>query len=270
MASVTRTDEWYRRTYFPSGSAAPLGAGYETWILDPTRYQGHDELRARAAAVGRHWTKRDLAYELAENLLSDVLGAAGGVEHSIFALREAIGRAQAWSDQITPRPTPMSVPHGISDASVVDAWYEFANLLSWARVLEERLDRRPDKRSLPRQGLAPALKPVRLKKRVDKLLADLRAGPIGETRSLANFTLHSVLIRSPISGAQLDQDGKVTLPIPDRQVGPISHWKVLTWSDHRDGIVFAEDLWASVETFMAGLIEAFERAVPKRFRRGIH
>ena len=137
--------------------------------------------------------------------------------------------------------------------------------------MEERLDRRAIQQSgtaaPPRQGLVPALKPARLKKRVDKLMTEFRSGPIGETRFLANFTLHSALIRNPNSGARLDQNGKVTLPIPDKQVGRISNWKLLTWNDRRDGIVFAEELWTSVETFMEGLIEAFERAVPRRLRK---
>ena len=92
--------------------------------------------------------------------------------------------------------------------------------------MEERLDRRAIQQSgtaaPPRQGLVPALKPARLKKRVDKLMTEFRSGPIGETRFLANFTLHSALIRNPNSGARLDQNGKVTLPIPDKQVGRIS------------------------------------------------
>jgi hypothetical protein len=83
----------------------------------------------------------------------------------------------------------------------------------------------------------------------------------------ANFTLHSALVRNPNSGARLDEAGHVTLPIPDKQTGPISHWKALTWDEHRDGVVFAEELWTSIEVFMEGLIQAFEKAVPKRFRR---
>jgi len=242
-----------------------LGWGYEYWILDPARYEGNDELKSRAAALGRRWTKRQLANELAENLLDDVLGAAGGVEHSILALRDAIERAQAWTDQLDPKPTPKTVPHTVVDVSVIDAWYEFANLLSWARVLEERLDRR-GQGSLPRQGLVRALKPLRLKKRVNGLVDELRSGPLEDTRFLANFTLHSALVRSPNSGARLDEAGKVTLPIPDRQVARISNWKVLTWNDRRDGVVFAEELWAAIAAFMESLIEAFEKAVPRRFR----
>ena len=240
-------------------------------MLDPTIYEGHLELKARAAEVRRRqkrrtWTKRQLAAELSDHLLDDVLAAAGGVEHSILALRDAVERTQAWADQIEPKPSPESVPTGINDISVIDAWYEFANLLSWTRVLEERLDRR-GQGSLPRQGLVHALKPLRLKKRVSKLTENLRAGPLGETRFLANFTLHSALVRNPNSGARLDEAGHVTLPRPDKQVGPIRQWKALTWDEHRDGVVFAEELWTSIEAFMESLIQAFEKAVPRRFRR---
>ncbi len=268
---MTGADDWYRRVYFPSGAKAPLGWGYEYWILDPLMYEGHDELKAMAAARGRRWTKRQLAYELAENLLIDVLAAAGGVEHSTAALRDAIATAQEWSDQNVRGTTPTRAFQGIGHPSVIDAWYEFANLLSWARAVEERLDRRavpwPKGAALPRQGLLPALKPARLKKRVGNLVAELRSGPMGETRFLANFTLHAALPRNPNTGAQISADGRVMLSIPDKQAGPISNWKLLTWNDHRDGVVFAEELWTSIETFIEALIEAFERAVPRRLRK---
>jgi hypothetical protein len=270
MAHLSRTNDWNLRVHFPGTAKAPLGWGYEYWILDPAIYEGHLELKARAAEVHHRqkrntWTKRELASELSDHLLDDVLAAAGGVEHSILALRDALERAQAWTDQLDPKPTPESVPTNIGDISVIDAWYEFANLLSWARVLEERLDRR-GQGSLPRQGLLHALKPLRLKKRVANLTENLRAGPLGETRFLANFTLHSALVRNPNSGARLDGTGRVTLPIPDKQTSRISQWKVLTWDEHRDGVTFAEEIWTSIEAFMEGLIQAFEKAVPRRFR----
>ena len=156
MVLLSRTNEWNQRVHFPTAAKAPLGWGYEYWILDPKIYQGHVEVKARAAEVRRRqkrhsWTKRQLAAELSDHLLDEVLTAAGGVEHSILALRDALNRAQAWADQIEPKLTPESVPTSIADFSVVDAWYEFANLLSWARALEERLIRSPQ----PRQAAQP-------------------------------------------------------------------------------------------------------------------
>lgn len=138
--------------------------------------------------------------------------------------------------------------------------------------MEDRVDRAPywqkGAQSLPRQGLLPALKPARLTKRLEQRTAELRSGPLREARSLANFTLHAALIRNPHSGALLDKNGKVTLPIPDRQTERIVNWKLLSWNDHRDGVVLAKELWTSIELFIEGLLEAFERAVPKD--SGIH
>jgi hypothetical protein len=270
---MSRYSDWFMRIYFPTVSAVRLGAGYETWILDPERYEGSDALRATRKALNRPYTKRLLAYELVDHLLDDVLAAAGGVEQSIVALRSAVAEAQAWADLNVGRRTP-GVPYSIGHLSIVKAWYDFANLVSWARVLEERLDRRPVPRRLrpgapllPNQGVVNAVKPVRLKNRLDRLLRDLRAGPVGEARLLANFTLHSALVRNPNSGVPLDPDGKVIMPIPDKPSTSIAHWKTLTWFDNRDALVFAEELWASVGDFIEHLIEAFEKATPKRFRK---
>ena len=267
---MAQTDDWYRRVYFPAGAKASLGFGYECWLLEPGRYEGHNELKVRAATLKRRWGRRQLAYELVEHLLTDVIAAAGGVEHSVLALRHAVAEAQEWSNQHV-KTTDSSSPHGIAHPSVVGAWYEFANVLSWARAVEERLDRRPmsskGRAKLPRQGLVHAIKPRRLKHRVDSLLTKLRSGPMGETRFLANFTLHSALVRGLNSGARLGPNREVILPIPDTPVAPLNQWKLLTWHDERDGIAFAEELWASIEDFMEGLVEAYEKAVPKRLRK---
>jgi hypothetical protein len=61
---------------------------------------------------------------------------------------------------------------------------------------------------------------------------------LGETRRLANFTLHAALVRSPHSGARLDRDAKVRLPIPDKSSHSVYHWKMLTWKGQsgRDGV----------------------------------
>src|SRR6266568_6994390 len=256
-ARMDRTNGWYQRVHFPEAAAAPLGWGYEYWILDPTRYEGHAELKARALALGRPWRKRRVAAELTDHLLDEVIAAAGGVEHSLIALRAAAAAAQLWSDKHITDFDP-DVPHGIANEHTVAAWYEFANLISWARVLEERLDRRSHK--LPNQGLVPAIKPVRLRTRAESLLGELRRGPVGETRFLANFVLHAALVQSPNSGARLDRQAQVKLPIPDKPRDRIHHRKLFTWNDDRDGLVFAEELWASIELFMNNLDAAFEKA----------
>jgi hypothetical protein len=152
------------------------------------------------------------------------------------------------------------------DDCVVDAVFAFSDILSWARAIDERLDRRANGRALRRQGLIPALKPKRLRRRVEALHAQLQAGPFGEVRFLANFTLHGSLIRNPWSGFKVDTAGQVIMPIPDVPSAPVHHWYQLEWANNRDGVIVAEEIWDAIQSFMDGLLDAFEKATPKRLR----
>jgi hypothetical protein len=259
-----RLSEWFRRSSFPSASKVRLGAGAELWDSDPTHYEGWSNLRDRLIALGRKPSKRLLAYYMSDHLLDDVLAAAGGVEDAIGQLRSAVSELERWVSEQGFRATP-EVPHGLGHDASTAAWYALANVISWARALEERLDRPPvDRKKFPRQGLVPAVRPERLQKRVTVLLADLRRGPVGETRPPANFTLHAAMLRHPYSGALLDPTGGVRLPIPDAPPRRIANWHLFTWADDRDGVAFAEELWLSVQDFIDALLTAFEKAVPRR------
>jgi hypothetical protein len=262
-----RSTEWHRRQYFPSTANARLGWGAEYWDLDPTHYEGWSELRDRHAALGRRRANNDLAVELSDHLLDDVLVAAGGVEHAIESLRSAVAELKGSVAEHGLQATTETAL-GLGHEAATEAWYAYADVISWARMLEERLDRPARPRSnLRRQGLVPALKPARLTNRVRALLDQLRRGPVGETRYFANFTLHAALVRHPLSGAVLDPSGAVRLPIPDPPGRRVAHWYLLTWSQGRDGITFAEELWQSIQDFVDALLDAFENAVPKRLRR---
>lgn len=267
---LARTNEWFRRIHWPPSSSAALGFGLELWDVDPRGYEGYKQLRAHVAALGRRMTSRELAVELSADLLSDVLVAVGGVEQARADFHAAVSRAQVWADEHVPRQP--DIPHHIQNEHVTEAWYHFANVLTWMRAVEERLDRSPRRlpRGVPplrRQGLAPAIAPKRLRKRVEQLLTDLRAGPAGEARLLANRTWHASLIRHSFSGADLDPDGKVLFPVPDRTTAPTYHWQVFTWAEHRDAGSIVEDLWRAVETLFDGVLVEYERATSKRLRR---
>jgi hypothetical protein len=265
---LTRTIGWLRRQH--PGTTAPLGWGSEYWDRDPSNYEGSEQLRDRYVGLGYKPPRRgqlaDLFTSGPPGLLTDVIVAAGGVEHSLNSLRAALAKAQEVADEHA-KPGM-----GLGDETITDAWYEFANLLSWARSLEERLDQRPPprKRGAPRirrQGLLPALKPKRLRRRVDQLVQELKDGPLRETRWLANRSLHAGLVQHSFSGGHVDEHGRIRLPIPDKLTGPVDHWYVFKWGEDRDAWTFAEELWRSIEKFMDGLLDAFESAMPKRLRK---
>jgi len=267
QAMPLRLDHWSKRVTFPERAIAPLGFGAEYWKSDRHLYEGFDHLDARLRALGRKTRKPDVAYRLTCQLLSEVLVAAGGVENSMIRLRAAVAELEAYVSANQLRAMD-GVPHSLGHPAATTAWYAFFDLLTWSRTVVERMERPAgDRKRFPKQGLLPALKPKRLIKRCDRLLASLRDGPVGRSRNLSNFVLHTALVRHPHSGVQLDVSGSITLPVPDLPSRQVSHWYLLTWKREQDGLALAEDVWASVQTFVDDLIGAFEKSVPKRLRR---
>lgn len=264
LAMSQQLNQWHRRIHFSKVAKASLGFGFEYWDLNPEHYEGYEELRNRRAASGFKSTRRELVYDLASHLLVDLIVAAGGVEHAITKLREALAVLNASS-----RKHPIASYNGVlhlSDEHSVTAWYAFSEVLSWSRTVVERLERSPrDRKKFPKQGLIPALKPKRLKKRCQKLFNELQKGPVGQARPLANFVLHGALVQDPFSGVQVRTDGTIVLPIPDSR--PASHWYLLMWDEERNGFVFAEEIWQAIQEFIDQLLGSFERSVPKRLRR---
>jgi len=80
--------------------------------------------------------------------------------------------------------------------------------------------------------------------------------------------LHTALVRHPFSGVDVGLAGEVSLPIPDTARKPVAHWYLLTWDEERDGFAFAGELWKSLADAVDDLLSAFEKAVPKRLRKG--
>ena len=263
----SRFAQWWHRAYFPSNAAARLGFGAESWYSDPTHYEGWEQLRDRYEALGRRCTKSQLAYQLSSHLLDDVIVAAGGVERSITNFRSAVTAAQGVVSSAGLKAEDTDTL-GFSDVTTTEAWFAFADVLFWSRTVVERLDRPAvSRRMTSHQGLVPALKPKRLRRRCETLLSELRNGPVGNSRALANFVLHSGMMAHPFTGAEVDASGVISFPVPDAPSGPVSHWYLFTWARERDGIAVAEDIWGAVELFLDELLAAFERAVPKRLRR---
>jgi len=264
-----RFSDWFQRVNFPSTSKVGLGFAGEYWNARPELYEGWKQLRERLAALGRKKTKRELAYDLAHHLLEDVIVAAGGAERAITRLRashtELLRVVAEHGNQ-----AEQGIPFGISDTASIDAWYAFADLLSWSRIVIERVDRQPAKsKNFGRQGLLHAIKPKRLRSRCGRLFDTLKDGPVGKSRPLINFVLHSALVRHPVTGVNVGVSGEISLPIPDLPGSSVSHWYLLTWTGDQDGFAFGETLWSSIESFVDQLLAAFEDATPKRLRKRV-
>ena len=262
----SKLNQWSKRVTFPAAALAPLGFGAEYWKADPSLYEGFEQLEARLLSLGRKTRKADVAYRLTSHLLTDVLVAAGGVENSVLRLHAAVEDLKAYVSKHQLTATH-GIPLGLGHPAAVTAWFAFSDVLSWSRTVIERMERSAgDRRKFPKQGLLPALKPKRLHTRCGKLLATLRNGPVGQSRNLANFVLHTALVRHPHTGAQLELSGSITLPVPDLPRQQVSHWYQLTWQADQDGLALANEIWLAVQEFIDSLLSSFERSVPKRLR----
>ena len=262
---------------FPAGQRAPLGTAAELWDPVVRSYEGNDETRVVVNMMvgqldelngghGRVATDGEVVGELYATLLGDLVVAAGGVEHAVQRFLDEVDRLQQDATRRGFRSTAVTV-QGVGSAE--GAWYALADVVSWARIVQERLDRPPPPGSgLRRQGLLPALVTGELRSRVQQLYNELVEGPFGEVRALANFTLHAALIRSPHSGAIVDTAGTVRLGFPDRADSPrIAHPVSLRFTQQRDAVTFTTDLWAVIQDFLDAVLTAFVAATPDRFRR---
>ena len=266
-AVFERLTEWSKRLAFPERGSAPLGFAGEYWDPDPKQYEGWKQLQDRLTALGRTSSKRGLAYDLASSLLRDAIVAAGGVERAVAQLRQALATLQDYATQHNLKAAD-GIPLGLGHEAAAEALYAFSDALSWSRNFIERLERRPERGKLRRQGLIPAIKPNRLRSRCEKMLRELQDGRVGESRLLANFILHGALARHPFSGVEIDPSGAIVLPIPDAPGRPVNHWYLLNWKQKRDGFALVEDMWREIENFVDNLLDAFENATPKRLRKG--
>ncbi len=255
---------------FPPGQRARLGSAAELWDPVPGNYEGHDEVRVvmntmvRQLSGGpdRMATDGEVAGELYAALLEDLVVAAGGVEHAVERFLGEVRRLQEYATGHGFRSTTETV-QGIGSAE--GAWYALADVMSWARIVDERLERQPPPRSgLRRQGLLPALTLGTLRSRVHQLRSDCVTGPFGEVRVLANFTVHAALIRSPHAGATVDTAGRVRLSFPDRSPQRIVHVSTLCFSEHRDAVTFTTDLWTTIKGLVDEVLTAFWEATPNR------
>ena len=271
-----RAGEWFHRMNFPAGQRAPLGTAAELWDPAARNYEGHNETRVVMNTMvgrldelngghGRVATDGEVVGELYAPLLGDLVVAAGGVEQAVRRFLDEVDRLQQDATRLGLWSTAVTV-QGIGSAE--GAWYAFADVVSWARIVQERLARPPPRKGgLRWQGLLPALAPGELRSRAQQLYDELLEGPYGEVRKLANFTLHAALIRSPHSGATVDTAGTVHLPFPDRADSPrIAHPSTLRFTQRRDAVTYTTDLWTAIQHFLDAVLTAFAAATPDRFR----
>jgi hypothetical protein len=139
------------------------------------------------------------------------------------------------------------------------AW-DYPNLLTWLRAVEDRLDRPSIPGSAVRLGLIPASGD-------DELSADLKRASaafkdrVGGERHLANFGLHAAKVTGPsTSMARIEADETLVVSIPDPPNERVHIFDQFTSELDRDLRTFAVEALDATEELVAAVIGAFERA----------
>jgi hypothetical protein len=203
-----------------SDHLASLDFGAELWKWDIGAYESVEGIRVALRRSGRPFDDDTILYEATQSLLLDVVHAGGGVESAFERLTQSVGSAQASHDEwiagagahLRDSPEP-ELGTGWSDRHIEDTWYAVAEMIVWARTLDERL-KRPAKNQ-PDQGLIPALAPGPRRDAVVAARSRLLTSHLQEARYLATLNLH---MQSTHSGSPMARvrSGRLMLPFPDK------------------------------------------------------
>jgi hypothetical protein len=254
---MRKFDKWLRRS-IESVEGMPVGAPLELWRVVP-KHPGNDWLRDKAKQLGRY-TDSDLTYDTSRSHLLDVLYAGGAIEYTVARIDAICDAVQAFAEEHEIDAQAQDVPMGLRTMEVDDAYWEYANLLTWVRTLLDRM-RSTDPHSRATLGLIPALSEhTPLRRAVETLLDRLTRDPLIEDEvHFTNYGLH--LHALPGGGtpvARVTTDGRVRLLIPDKPGQRVYLFDQFTYDDERELVSFAHAVLDRVESFVDELLGAFE------------
>ena len=265
---LERTRAWRNRLHFPENAKAGLNFPAEVWMWDIASYESAAGIRRVLQRGTTTPDEEEVLYRVVRSLISDVIDAAGGVEHAYSSwcslLAQATAEFSEWQQAfVGDHAETTTFAHPFLD----QALYELHHLTSWARTLDERLERRPrDSTRFPTQGLIPAMAPGPRLDAVRLARDQMRRDGVHEARILSNLVLHMQPIALGTPTAVL-VEGRIQVPFPDRVAEPVSHHLELTYASGRQASQFADGLMRAVEAFMNSLLEAFEANIPERMLR---
>lgn len=264
-----------------------LGMGYELWLLGPVE---HTELYARLYELERKRRLRlpaqfqsapheaDVAYDVVQFTFDEVLNAAEGVERSYLAVQRGVSVAQAGAaEYFTSNPDSLDnldkTRFTWSDLeAVAGVWYDLTNMFIWARTLQDRVKRegikRADGTKEPDVGLLPSLAhEFGHRTAIAHAFGRLKSGHLKEVRLLTNYNLHGGNFKSPgTQNADVTAGGVLAYYMPDKVTARVEHWHELSFKTKRDALLFADELFQQIVTFMDIMIDAFAKVVPQQFR----
>jgi hypothetical protein len=194
---------------------------------------------------------------LTSSLLHNVMDAAGAIEYTVVKLEAALDADQAWIDEREANRDPGEErPAAMVGPNRDPINYELANLLSWLKILRERMKTHQSGHDI---GLLPALAPDETwTNSIRQRYSALHARALDDV-VLANVAVHITPVPPAFGATRLDQ-GRAVHPIPDtpKRGDPVYLGSDLSYDLMRDARSFGRDVLEAVGEFMDGLLSAFE------------
>jgi hypothetical protein len=247
---MRRYHDWLRR-------AVPMIPWGELWAEQPD-HPARAPIADLAATLGR---EVPTDFILVHTLLYDLLHAAGGVELHAGRVLAALDLSQSKYDALVAEHPEFAWQPDVGQHFPIEeslAW-DYPNLLTWLRGVEERIDRQVFRRPA-RVGLLPAIGDDQLRAEVEQAAVRFKAR-VGDERRLANYGLHAAKLPNPSTpNADLHPDGTHVVPIPDPPEEVVYVFDQFTYDEGRDLRTFAREALAATEELMDGILSAFERA----------
>jgi hypothetical protein len=247
---MRKFDDWLRRSIEPV-DGMPLGAPLELWRVVP-KHPANDWLRDKAKQLGRNYSDSNLTYDTSRSHLLDVLYAGAAIEYTVGRIDAICSAVQAYAEEQEVKAQAEDVPMGLRTTEVDEAYWEYANLLTWMRTLLDRM-RSTDPHSRVTLGLIPApSEHTPFRRSVETVFDRLtRDSLIEDEVHLTNYGLH--LHSLPGGGtpvARVTTGGRVCLLIPDKPGQRVYVFDQFTYDDERELVPFAHAVLDRVERFV--------------------
>jgi hypothetical protein len=237
----------------------PLGFGTEFW-RPMHEHPNFKALVALSQQLGGD--EKTALYYATSGLIREVLHAAGAIEYAVGRIELLISEAQRESDDMLAElgglgPKPEFGRYVGSSQLPQIAW-EWGNLLAWTRGLEDRIRRDDRDGDL---GLLPSMNPDHpATAKVRDLWRSFKSTNVLEdVRNQAALNLHAASIFHVGQPADLEDDGRVLVKVPDPVLRRVGTREELTFKQGRDILVTSKAILDAVERFVDDLLDIFER-----------
>jgi hypothetical protein len=249
LALLPRSQAWGRRAMLPPTCFKITRAPWADARDLPNYDKWREYITTISAERASNMDDRDLRVYMTRGLVTELIYAAGGMEREVMLLKEILSVAQQFCDahDLTLTDGSSVTPH-VGLAAAHHASYTLVNAFSWARTVQERVER----------WLLPSLKDSGLKKDIKKGYPKFKRR-LRSSVLAANYVFHAGALHGPSTPRfHIRPDGTAYLQFPDIMNNPITTWNEHTYDRERDAVQVLEDQFDAVISYVDHILDAFD------------